>query len=127
MTDAEWAAVRPLLPVPTWLQGRGGPPEGYCRRQRLDAIRNLVAGRISWRALPEDFPARGRVYAFFRRWREHKRAAAKAAKTSRRHSPTTGATPHATTPSMPRSEATAAPPSAGGCKASGLPGPPMPG
>ncbi|QHC26877.1 hypothetical protein GR130_13080 [Streptomyces sp. GS7] len=30
MTDAEWAAVRPLLPVPAWLQGRGGQPEGYC-------------------------------------------------------------------------------------------------
>ncbi|MEV6594897.1 transposase [Streptomyces acidicola] len=28
MTDAEWAAVRPLLPVPAWFQGRGGRPEG---------------------------------------------------------------------------------------------------
>ncbi|MET8221324.1 IS5 family transposase [Streptomyces hirsutus] len=71
MTDAEWAAVRPLLPVPAWLQGRGGQPEGYCHRQILDAIRYLVAGGISWRAMPADFPAWGRVYAFFRRWREH--------------------------------------------------------
>ncbi|MFE2672594.1 transposase, partial [Streptomyces hygroscopicus] len=71
MTDAEWAAVRPLLPVPAWLQGRGGRPEGYCHRQLLDAIRYLVAGGISWRALPADFPGWGRVYAFFRRWREH--------------------------------------------------------
>ncbi|WP_265865955.1 IS5 family transposase [Streptomyces sp. SKN60] len=71
MTDAEWAAVRPLLPVPTWLQGRSGRPEGYCHRQLLDAIRYLVAGGISWRAMPADFPAWGRVYAFFRRWREH--------------------------------------------------------
>lgn len=30
MTDAEWAVVRPLLPVPGWLQGRGGQPEAYC-------------------------------------------------------------------------------------------------
>ncbi|AJC52775.1 Tn5741 family transposase [Streptomyces sp. 769] len=37
----------------------------------LDAIRYLVAGGISWRAMPADFPAWGRVYAFFRRWREH--------------------------------------------------------
>jgi hypothetical protein len=44
MTDAEWAAIRPLLPVPAWLQGRGGQPEGYCHRQLLDAIRDLVAG-----------------------------------------------------------------------------------
>ncbi|MGW6982324.1 IS5 family transposase [Streptomyces sp. NPDC054932] len=71
MTDAEWAAVRPLLPVPAWPLGRGGQPEGYCHRQMLDAIRYLVAGGISWRAMPADFPAWGRVYAFFRRWREH--------------------------------------------------------
>ncbi|MGW0771837.1 transposase [Streptomyces sp. NPDC002676] len=71
MTDAEWAAIRPLLPVPAWLQGRGGQPEGYCHRQLLDAIRYLVAGGISWRVTPADFPAWGRVYAFFRRWREH--------------------------------------------------------
>ncbi|MFI5888355.1 IS5 family transposase [Streptomyces sp. NPDC051554] len=71
MTDAEWAAIRPLLPVPAWLQGRGGQPEGYCHRQLLDAIRYLVAGGISWRAMPADFPDWSRVYAFFRRWREH--------------------------------------------------------
>ncbi|MFI1702623.1 transposase [Streptomyces bobili] len=61
MTDAEWAAVRPLLPVPAWFQGRGGQPEGYCHRQLLDAIRYLVAGGISWRAMPADFPAWARV------------------------------------------------------------------
>lgn len=47
MTDAEWAAVRPLLPVPAWFQGRGGRPEGYCHRQLLDAICYLVVGGIS--------------------------------------------------------------------------------
>ncbi|MFD3731258.1 transposase [Streptomyces sp. NPDC058632] len=36
MTDAEWAAVRPLLPVPAWLRGRGGQPEEYCHRAMLD-------------------------------------------------------------------------------------------
>ncbi|MGP8304479.1 IS5 family transposase [Streptomyces inhibens] len=71
MTDTEWAEVRSLLPVPSWLQGRDGQPEGYCHRQMLDAIRYLVAGGISWRAMPADFPAWGRVYALFRRWREH--------------------------------------------------------
>lgn len=75
MTDAEWAAVRPLLPVPAWLEGKGGQPEGYCHRSMLDAIRYLVAGGISWRAMPADFPAWGRVCAFFRRWREHGLAA----------------------------------------------------
>ncbi|MFF3460488.1 IS5 family transposase [Streptomyces sp. NPDC002730] len=68
MNDAEWAAVRPLLPTPAWLEGRGGQPEAYCHRQMLDAIRYLVAGGISWRSMPADFPAWDRVYAFFRRW-----------------------------------------------------------
>lgn len=70
MTDGEWAAIRPLLPMPAWLEGWGGQPEGYCHRQMLDAIRYLVAGGISRRAMPADFPAWGRVYAFFRRWQQ---------------------------------------------------------
>ncbi|MFJ2782283.1 MULTISPECIES: IS5 family transposase [unclassified Kitasatospora] len=69
MTDAEWALVRDCLPVPLWLEGRGGQPEAYCHRQMLDAVRYLVAGGITWRAMPGDFPAWDRVYAFARRWR----------------------------------------------------------
>jgi transposase len=69
MTDAEWAVVRAAMPVPGWLEGRGGQPEGYCHRQMIDAVRYLVAGGITWRAMPSDFPAWDRVYAFFRRWR----------------------------------------------------------
>ncbi|MFB7476848.1 IS5 family transposase [Kitasatospora sp. NPDC056184] len=71
MTDAEWAAVRPLLPMPGWLQGRGGQPEAYCHRAMLDAIRYLVDNGIKWRATPGDFPPWDRVYGFFRRWRDH--------------------------------------------------------
>ncbi|MFB6507860.1 transposase [Streptomyces sp. NPDC002466] len=71
MRDAECVAVRPSLPVPAWFQGRGGRPEGYCHRQLSDAIRCLVAGGISWWAMPADFPARARAYAFFRRRRGH--------------------------------------------------------
>lgn len=36
----------------------------------MDAIRYLVAGGITWRAMPADFPAWDRVYAFYRRWRD---------------------------------------------------------
>jgi len=71
MTDAEWAAGRPLLPVPAWLNGRGGRPEGHCHRHLLDVVRHLVAGGISRQAMPADLPDRGRVYAAFRRRREH--------------------------------------------------------
>ncbi|WP_280691628.1 transposase [Kitasatospora sp. GAS204B] len=52
MADAEWAAARPLLPVPRWLRGRGGQPEGYCHRAILDAIRYLVDNGVKWRAMP---------------------------------------------------------------------------
>lgn len=71
MTDAEWAVVRPLLPVPGWMRGRGGQPEAYCHRAILDAIRYMVDNGIKWRAMPADFPPWDRVYAFFRRWRDH--------------------------------------------------------
>ncbi|MEU0398619.1 IS5 family transposase, partial [Streptomyces sp. NPDC006208] len=71
MSDAEWAVARPLLPVPGWLRGRGGQPEAYCHRAILDAIRYLVDNATKWRAMPADFPPWDRVYAFFRRWRDH--------------------------------------------------------
>ncbi|MFG2846056.1 IS5 family transposase [Kitasatospora sp. NPDC048296] len=70
MTDAEWVAVRDLLPVPAWMGGRGGRPEGYCHRQILDAIRYLVDNGVKWAALPVDFPPYKRVHAFFTRWRD---------------------------------------------------------
>lgn len=71
MTDAEWARVLPLLPVPGWMRGRGGRPEGYCHRAMLDAIRYLVDNGIKWRAMPADFPPWDRIYAFFRRRRDN--------------------------------------------------------
>ncbi|WMC88348.1 IS5 family transposase [Streptomyces rochei] len=70
MSDAEWAVVRDLLPLPGWLAGRGGRPEGYCHRQMIDAVRYLVDNGIKWRAMPSDFPPWPRVYAFFARWRD---------------------------------------------------------
>ncbi|MEE1745038.1 IS5 family transposase [Streptomyces sp. JV184] len=68
MMDAEWVAVRPLLPG--WMQGQGGQPEAYCHRAMLDAIGSLVDNGIKWRATLADFPPWHRVYAFFRRWRD---------------------------------------------------------
>ncbi|MFG3310025.1 transposase [Streptomyces wuyuanensis] len=62
--------VRDALPVPAWLEGRGGQPEGYCHRQMLDAIFYVTDNTIKWRAMSCDFPAWDRVYAFFRRWRK---------------------------------------------------------
>jgi transposase len=70
MTDAEWAQVAPAIPVPAWMGGRGGRPEGYCHREMLDAVRYVVDNGIKWRALPRDFPCWTAVYRFFRRWRD---------------------------------------------------------
>ncbi|MCM2580151.1 transposase [Streptomyces meridianus] len=69
MTDAGWAGVRDLLPVPGWLEGRGRGAGGYCHRKMVDAVRYLVDNGIKWRAMPTDSPAWDRVYAFWRRWR----------------------------------------------------------
>ena len=69
-TDATWAQVRPLIPVPAWMGGRGGRPEGYCHRVMIDAVLYVVDNGIKWRALPVDFPAWDAVYRFFRRWRD---------------------------------------------------------
>ncbi|MFE4658279.1 IS5 family transposase [Streptomyces hydrogenans] len=71
MSDAEGKVLRPLLPVPGWLRDRGGQPETYCHRAILDAIRYLVDNGTKWRAIPIDFSPWDRVYAFFRRWRDH--------------------------------------------------------
>lgn len=49
MSDAEWALMRELLPIPGWLAGRGGRPEGYYHRQMTDAVRYLVDNGIKWR------------------------------------------------------------------------------
>ncbi|WP_443073816.1 hypothetical protein [Streptomyces sp. NBC_01478] len=70
MTDTEWAAMRPLLPVLGWMARPGKPaggvlPPGDTRRDPLPGRqRHQVAGDachlMPW----------GRVYAFFRRWRD---------------------------------------------------------
>ncbi|MFE0654592.1 transposase [Streptomyces sp. NPDC059534] len=67
MSNAEWAVGRDALPVPAWLEGRGGQPEGCCHRQMHDAVRCLVDNGIKWRAMPVDFPAWDRVCAFAHR------------------------------------------------------------
>ena len=68
MTDAEWVEVRASMPVPAWLEGRGGRPEVFCHREMVDAVRYVVDNGAKWRALPVDYPWWRAVYDFFRRW-----------------------------------------------------------
>ncbi len=49
MTDAEWAVVRDAMPVPPWLEGRGGQPEGYCHRQMIDQCHEVKASVVASR------------------------------------------------------------------------------
>ncbi|MFC9621730.1 hypothetical protein ACFTXM_17620 [Streptomyces sp. NPDC056930] len=46
MTDTEWAQIWLFLPVPAWLERRGGKPEGYRHRQITDAVRYPVDNGI---------------------------------------------------------------------------------
>ncbi|MEY9858215.1 transposase [Catenulispora sp. GAS73] len=70
LTDAQWGQIRLLIPVPGWMGGRGGRPEGFCHREMIDAVLYLVDNGIKWRAMPTDFPAWDAVYRFFGRWRD---------------------------------------------------------
>ena len=67
-SDAEWALVAPLLPVPACQARAGGRPEANCRRAVVDAIRYVIHNGCVWRALPADFPPWRTVYGLFQRW-----------------------------------------------------------
>ncbi|MEU6331826.1 hypothetical protein ABZ851_31880 [Streptomyces sp. NPDC047049] len=43
--------VRDTLPVPAWLEGRGGQPEGCCHRQMLDAVFCITDNGGKWRSV----------------------------------------------------------------------------
>ncbi len=64
LTDAEWAAMEPLMP--------GAAKTGRKRttdfRDILNAIRYMVRSGCEWRMLPIHFPPWGTVYWWFRRF-----------------------------------------------------------
>lgn len=68
LTDAQWAILEPLLPVPACQTPTGGRPERHHRRAILDAIFYLVDNGIKWRALPTDLPPWRTVYGLLSRW-----------------------------------------------------------
>jgi len=67
-TDAEWALIAPLLPVPACQTRAGGRPEEHSRRVVVDAIRYVIHNGCVWRALPADFPPWRTVYGLYQRW-----------------------------------------------------------
>ena len=67
-TDAEWALIAPLLPVPACQAPAGGRPEEHSRRVVVDAIRYVIHNGCVWRALPADFPPWRTIYGLYQRW-----------------------------------------------------------
>jgi putative transposase len=69
LTDAQWAALEPALPVPLCRTPLGGRPEKHHRRAMVNAILYLVDNGCKWRALPADFPPWQTVYGLHARWK----------------------------------------------------------
>jgi transposase len=64
LTDAQWAALEPLLP-----RGRkpGRPPK-WTKRQLIDGIRWRARAGAPWRDVPLVYGPWQTVYGLFRRW-----------------------------------------------------------
>ncbi|MEV4217808.1 IS5 family transposase [Nonomuraea sp. NPDC049725] len=63
LTDAQWARLEPLLPVPK----RPGRPSRWSKRQLIDGIRWRVRVGAPWRDVPECYGSWQAVYSLFRR------------------------------------------------------------
>lgn len=64
LTDAQWAALEPLLPMPS----RSGRPSLWSKRQLIDGIRWRVRVGAPWRDIPAVYGSWSAAYALFRRW-----------------------------------------------------------
>jgi Putative transposase of IS4/5 family (DUF4096) len=62
LTDSQWAEVADMLPVPN---PKGGP---YNNRQILEAVIWISLNKVTWAALPPQFPLYQTVYGRFRKW-----------------------------------------------------------
>ena len=67
LTDEQWAAVQPLIPIST---ARTGRPASN-RRLMLNGIFWILATGAPWRDLPERFGPWQTVYHHFRTWRKN--------------------------------------------------------
>ena len=64
LTDAQWAALEPLLPTPK----RPGRPSSFSKRQLIDGIRWRVRAGAPWRDVPLCYGSWPAVAGLFRRW-----------------------------------------------------------
>jgi putative transposase len=66
VTDAQWALIRPHLPVSS-----GGRPRKTDLREVVNAIFYLLRTGCQWRYLPKDFPPKSTVWRYFNAWRHN--------------------------------------------------------
>lgn len=66
LTDAEWAAICPVMPTPASC----GRPPIWTPREILNATFYVLRGGIARRLIPKDLPPRSTVYGYFSRWRD---------------------------------------------------------
>ena len=66
LTDAEWAVLEPLLPPASPV----GRPPAWPMRSIVEAIFYVLRSGCPWRMLPDCFPPRQTVYAWFAAWRD---------------------------------------------------------
>lgn len=67
LTDAEWAALAPLLPPASTV----GRPRKWPMRRIVEAILYLLRGGLPWRMLPPCFPPVSTVRRGFYLWRDN--------------------------------------------------------
>src|SRR4051812_38832951 len=65
LTDAQWALIESLIPVPST-----GRPRTVDMREVLNAIFYLNRSGCQWDMLPHDLPAKSTVYNHFPQWRD---------------------------------------------------------
>lgn len=65
LTDAQWALIEPLIPIPAT-----GRPRTNDMREVLNALFYLNRSGCQWDMLPRDLPAKSTVYNHFARWRD---------------------------------------------------------
>jgi putative transposase len=63
LTDAQWALIKPLIPV-----NHVGRPRKVDMREVLNAIFYLNRSGCQWDMLPHDLPAKSTVYDHFAQW-----------------------------------------------------------
>ena len=63
LTDAQWAFIKPLIPVYVW-----GRPRKLDMRRVVNAILYVLKTGCQWELLPKEYPNYNSVYYYFARW-----------------------------------------------------------